>query len=304
MSRHPARSTAAGRMLRAALDYASAGIPLVPVHTPTPGGGCSCGELRCASAGKHPRVRGGVHAASTDPAQVARWWGRWPYANIGLRTGVLFDVCDVDGPDARRSLLTLLGPACAAGPLAATGRGWHLWFAATGTASRARALDGIDWRARDAIVVAPPSRHATGVSYRWLRDHRHPAPACPPALAALLQPERPCDRRDGGGPVTAPGAYAQAALTAETLRVRSARAPAGGNGGNRNDTLNRAAFSLGQLVATGLLDPSLVTDVLTAAALDTGLGLAETRRTIASGLRAGQHHPRLPPPKHAQRRTQ
>jgi hypothetical protein len=95
--------------------------------------------------------------------------------------------------------------------------------------------------------------------------------------------------------VTHPGPYAQAALAAETLRVRTARPPVGGRGGNRNDTLNRAAFNLGQLVGGGLLDPHTVAVELAAAARDVGLPRVEARRTIASGLAAGQRHPRVRP---------
>jgi hypothetical protein len=54
-------------LLHAALGYACAGIPVLPIHTPAADGGCSCREPECASPGKHPRVRRGVHASTTDP---------------------------------------------------------------------------------------------------------------------------------------------------------------------------------------------------------------------------------------------
>src|SRR5581483_12084183 len=64
--------------------------------------------------------------------------------------------------------------------------------------------------------------------------------------------------------------------------------------GCRNHTLNRAAFSLGQLVGAGALDAAEVETHLLAAATGIGLGEREARRTIASGLVAGTRHPRLP----------
>jgi hypothetical protein len=234
-----------------------------------------------------------VHAATTDLTIVTRWWERWPTANIGLRTGVHFDVCDVDSAGARNGLAPLLGPGYAGGPLAATGRGWHLWFAVTGAASRAAILDGVDWRGRAATVVAPPSLHANGLRYRWLRDHHNPFPACPARLLALIRPPQALSY--AAGSVTHPGPYAAAALAAETDRVRFARRPSAGKGGSRNDALNRAAFNLGQLVAAELLDEGTVRTQLTMAAFDTGLPASEVRRTIASGLSAGQRHPRLRP---------
>ncbi|MGX6602068.1 hypothetical protein ACWKSP_08040 [Micromonosporaceae bacterium Da 78-11] len=74
-------------------------------------------------------------------------------------------------------------------------------------------------------------------------------------------------------------------MAAETERV--ARAPVG----SRNDTLNRAAFALGRFVAAGLLGDGDVVRELDAAARRSGLGRAETRRTIRSGLTAGRRAP-------------
>jgi hypothetical protein len=62
--------------------------------------------------------------------------------------------------------------------------------------------------------------------------------------------------------------------------------------GRRNATLNSAAFSLGQLVGGGLLDVDAVAGALLIAALASGLGETEAMRTIESGLKAGQCHPR------------
>jgi hypothetical protein len=59
--------------------------------------------------------------------------------------------------------------------------------------------------------------------------------------------------------------------------------------------LNRAVFNLGQLIGGGLLDPHTAAVELAAAARDVGLPRAEARRTIASGLTAGQRHPRVRP---------
>jgi hypothetical protein len=277
-------------LLTAALGYSRAGLPVLPIHTPTPGGGCSCADHDCGSPGKHPRVRRGVHAATTDPDIIRGWWQRWPTANVGLRTGVLIDVCDVDTPTARSNVAALLVPGSAAGPLAASGRGWHLWFAATAAGNHTGILDGVDWRGRDGTVVAPPSLHACGVRYRWVRDHQHQPPPCPPRLLALVR--RPPAAAIAPGPIARVAPYAAAALAGETQRVRTARPPTGGMPGVRNDTLNRAAFSLGQLVGAHLLDETTVRAHLTEAALTVGLPAAEARRTITSGLTAGQRNPR------------
>jgi hypothetical protein len=85
---------------------------------------------------------------------------------------------------------------------------------------------------------------------------------------------RPPDR------IVKPDRYAAVALEAETERV--ARAPVG----TRNDTLNRAAFALGRLVSAGMLDAWVVRTELERAARYAGLGPAESRRTIRSGMTA------------------
>jgi hypothetical protein len=77
---------------------------------------------------------------------------------------------------------------------------------------------------------------------------------------------------------------------AALARDRVAVAAAGP--GERNDTLNRAAFNLGQLVAAGLLDRERVRGVLLAAALEAGNPQTKAMATIASGLRGGAAKPR------------
>jgi Bifunctional DNA primase/polymerase, N-terminal len=77
--------------------------PVYPVHWPHPAGGatlmCSCRHgPSCDRPAKHPLVRHGVKDATTDPQVIGRWWHRWPQANLGLATGIVFDALDVDGP--------------------------------------------------------------------------------------------------------------------------------------------------------------------------------------------------------------
>jgi hypothetical protein len=62
--------------------------------------------------------------------------------------------------------------------------------------------------------------------------------------------------------------------------------------GTRNDTLNRAAFRLGQLAAAGHGSREELSGPLLAAALAAGLPEGESLATINSGLTAAQRHPR------------
>ena len=146
----------------------------------------------------------------------------------------------------------------------------------------------MDWRGRDGLIVAPPSRHASGHRYTWVRPLTATLPEVPAGLRRLLAP--PPAARTTLPPAPTPagrgGGYGRAALARERAAV--AAAPPG----RRNATLNRAAFNLGQLVAAGLLDADQVRAVLLAAALEAGNPEAKARATIESGLRGGAAKPR------------
>jgi hypothetical protein len=46
----------------------------------------------------------GLHDATTNTDVIRSWWQAHQTANIGLRTGVAFDVVDLDGPSAMKTL--------------------------------------------------------------------------------------------------------------------------------------------------------------------------------------------------------
>jgi hypothetical protein len=272
-------------LLTAALAYARHGIPVLPVHTPAADGGCSCGRTTCDRPGKHPRLRHGLTDATTDPRRIEMWWTRWPDANVGLRTGIVMDVADIDSAEGWHGLRHLLGGSMPDGPEVRTGSGGrHSWFRPTGYGNRVRLLPGLDWRGAGGYVVAPPSAHASGSAYAWIRRPGDPLPAVPAAVLELISGP-PVSRFRAPGVIAHSDRYAEAALEAEADRV--ARAPVGA----RNDTLNRAAFALGRLVGAGLLDAREVAAELERAAGHAGLGRAETRRTIRSGMTAGRRQP-------------
>ena len=85
-------------------------------------------------------------------------------------------------------------------------------------------------------------------------------------------------------------AYGLAALEGELRRLRGARE------GERNNTLNRVAFSLGTLVGGGeLAEATVTTELLDVAVNDLGLLERAALATIASGLRKGKTQPRSAP---------
>jgi putative DNA primase/helicase len=166
-------------LLDAALSYARRGWAVFP----------------CRPRGKTPLTPHGCKDATTDPATIRAWWARWPNANIAIATGASgLVVVDVDGEAGRASWQALRReyniPADI--PQAKTGKGTHYYFSAPpGLILRPVVgfRPGLDLRAGESYVIAPPSVHPSGARYEWadfLSPADAPPPPLPPGLAALL----------------------------------------------------------------------------------------------------------------------
>lgn len=126
----------------------------------------------CRSHGekaKSPMTKNGLLDATLDLDRVKRWWSSHRDAAIGITTGVVWDVLDVDVKDDRDGRVHLpylhrvgLLNGCKRVVRTPSG-GWHLYFrAAPGLTNKARAALGLDVRAKGGYVVAPPSFIDTG----------------------------------------------------------------------------------------------------------------------------------------------
>lgn len=147
---------------------------------------------------------------------------------------------------------------------------------------------GLDVRADGGSIVAPPSHHASGGCYRWLKPEVE-TPLAPDWLIRLALAPRPRPvpaLTELGRQVT--GRYAEAAIRREAEAV--AQAPAG----TRNHRLNLAAYRLGRLVAGGLVDEAIAREALLAAATASGLPYRESGGMVRSGMTAGRRSPRQP----------
>lgn len=165
------RLTRPGALLDASLWYAKTGIPVFPLKA-----GQKTPLLPRAHAKGMPACYGdcgldghGLYDATTDVEKIRAWWTATPQANIGLPTGHLFDVIDVDMPDGYRSLgedrdAGLLPPIH--GRVITASGGTHLYIVPTGGGNAAGFRPGIDYRGAGGYVVAPPSRCAEGL-WMW-----------------------------------------------------------------------------------------------------------------------------------------
>lgn len=284
--------TRARRPIDAAMVYARRGWPVFPCHQPAVTGSCSCRHADCGSVGKHPRIKNGLHSATSDQAQIRAWWRRWPAANVAIRTGAASGlvVLDVDpdhgGEDSLRQLESAHGPLPEGRTISTGSGGRHLYFAHPGWTLRndagRRLGPGLDVRGDGGYVIAPPSRHRSGASY--IASGGSALPELPRWMLVALQPPEP-KRLPPPRDVAVGDAWAQAALKGELLRLLAAPQ------GSRNDTLNRVAFRLGQIVAAGLLPEADTQLLLVDHAKAIGLGEREAVATTQSGLTAGQRAP-------------
>jgi len=253
---------------------------------------------------KRPYTRHGFKDATTEVAQIRSWWGTWPQASIGVATGAKAGiwVLDIDGEAGRESLKAL---ELVHGPLPDTlrvrtgGGGWHYYFKwpiCGRVGNRTGVEPGLDVRGEGGYVIAPPSAHESGHSYRWELEgidiDVSPEWLFDIAVPAKLSPSD--EQKTKRDPIRNPRAYAAATIARACETIR------GTGEGDRNATLNRVAFSLRDLIFSSYMSREKVELELQNAAEAAGLNAGESRNTIASGLGdahgpVGQIAPRIGP---------
>lgn len=288
-------------MKRHALYYAgNYGWRILPLHNPIINDGektaiCSCGKSDCESVGKHPRIKEWSVNATSDKKQIIEWFNSWPDMNIGIATGPESGVVvlDVDGAKGKRSLLSC--PPIPYTAIVKSGVGLHYYFEPPEGAyikTLAGVLPGLDSRGSGGYVCAPPSLHSRGYRYEWLQATD--IASVPQWWLDLVIKPKQIEKHEIKFDVKLTDhqidAYGRVALENELAILYST--PIGQ--GLRNTNLNRASFSLYQLVAGGILKEELVENCLMDAAIN-GMQMdpAEALKTINSGKKGGMQKPRV-----------
>lgn len=260
---------------------------------------------------KRPYLPGSwLEYATTDVEQIKTWWTVSPSAMVALRcgekSGVFVVDCDAHTEEENgiENFLSLWRehesteePDTLSQSSPSGGR--HYFFATPSDGRKIKNSAGtlapaVDVRGENGYIVLSPSVTAQGRAYAWRNQNTlKTAPEWLITLCTKKEYEAPKQ----GTPIKPFSGdilpYAKAALEDELERVRRAVV------GERNHTLNRAAFSCGQLVGGGALPLSLVQQELERAAESSGLtrtdGQHAVLKTIMSGLKAGMAQPRAVP---------
>lgn len=281
------RAAQSHTVLEAALAFADLRMSVIPCK----------GKAPAINEWKHLQTR----RASRTLIQI--WDANGLLQNVGIIGGAVSEnlvVMDLDGTKACEAF-ALTFPELTDTYTVASGSssGAHLYFYADALPPTTRVTStvygNVELRANGCYVVAPPSIHPSGKPY----SISNPAPILnvPNMQDVVSWIKRLMAEKHGGNMPAPAGKYqrpvrngdywAAVALQRESDAVRTAGA------GERNNTLNRAAFKMGQLIQQGRLSRADVEQSLMSAAagLSATDGEQTVIRTINSGLNAGISKP-------------
>jgi len=284
--------------LSAALAYARVhGWPVFP-----------CNWRSDSSKFKTPLTGNGFKNASKDPAIITEWWTEWPQALIGLPTGASIGVVvlDIDRKNGVDGLDCLEGNGwdIPETPIVHTASGGlHYYFAHPGhlvPCSAGKIGPGIDIRGDGGYVIAP---HAKDSPWHWdahCRLSNTPLEPMPWWLVEWLEHQnRKIQPVNTPRPATSStdglSRYGERALDEALKRITEAPC------GSQEPTLNREAFSIGQLVADDQIPAGLAREALIWAAQRMPSYNPrwpwqpyDLQKKVEKAFSAGLNHPRAP----------
>lgn len=159
----------------AALALARHGFHVLPTHG-IRNGHCACRKGgSCRPAGKHPVTKFWHHTSTTNPERIRSLWNTDPNLNVAIHCGpsrlVVVDIDFKNGAeDDYRELIAAVPELCETGTVRTGSNGLHHYFRLAEGATVKNSIGalgtGIDVRAGNGYVVAPPSTNLSG-PYRW-----------------------------------------------------------------------------------------------------------------------------------------
>jgi len=200
--------------------------------------------------------------ATRNHAKIARWLQRWPKAGWAIVTGQDGGVVilDIDRKEDKSGKIVIWGienlhragivflPPATPTQITPSG-GYHLLFRHPGVFVPTGHLK-INGKKLDGIEVKGDGRQGhcilAGPGYEWLPCYPPTLPLLPPPTGALMPPAPPHQAAGGGRLVSGDGdytAYGEGAVDRIVDDIRTA------GRGNQEETLNKGAYAIGQLVA-------------------------------------------------------
>lgn len=257
--------------------------------------------------GKEPITPNGFKDASNDPEVIQNWIFNYPNANIGIATEtsnlVVVDCDSSKGetppspwnqPGIKEGVDVFLTAVEESGnhfdfntfTVATPNNGWHYYFQDQGNPIPSRTnvngLWRVDIRSKGAYIVAPGSCLASG-SYEV--DAIGGLSPMPTWMRALVSPKKSSTKftsvKTSRTTYSKSNGYCEAGIRREIHTLSMATV------GTRNDSLNRASFNCGKLVAVCPDLRDFVMNALQHSAISIGLSEVEATKTIASAFKAG-----------------
>lgn len=159
--------------------------------------------------------------------EITDWWTCWPNANIAIITGPQVYVLDADSADAVKWVEENITPT----PWRVkTSRGVQFYYRSNDIDVRNAANPGtkLDTRGNGGYVVAPPSVHASGAVYEWVKDELYDAQG-PDDLPSLSHADLAKMRGHYGSSTTAGGGFM---IDVRNTQLKASGAPVAEGGRN------------------------------------------------------------------------
>lgn len=266
-----------------AAAYVNVGLEIIALTGKLPNG-------KLHKHGLHDAISGTVESTG-DWEELAGFFQHADTTGIGIVMPPQCAAVDIDGEAGAAAWRELVGDAVyiPSGPVAATGRGLHLWFLSVGQPSRSDRLGPkLDLKGAGGYVAAPPSQHFDAETnepdfvYTWLRPL-----VIQNALAEMDELPAPIAERlvvaaDIAANIAVSPLAKRGSIAGLVRTVRDAEE------GNRNNALAWSAMT----ARDEGFDLATAVSKLTPAALAAGLTAQETRATIRSAYRGTKRGPR------------
>jgi hypothetical protein len=249
-----------------ARHYAQAGCLVVPLHG-SKRQRCSCGKPDCTAPGRHPRAKGGLADATTDPKVIERWWDKWPDARIGIATGALGKLIALEtrgnrGQRSMREMKAEYGALPSTVTIRAGDRRLRLFKVDDQAARSTDIADGVRVIGDGDVVVAPSTLDSTG--RRYFLESRRPGDVeiarCPDWLWTLIPGRLP--------EVAKPSASATPAVECSAPPAIAPEATPGAKAAPLNEPRRRGRPKKVQAQSAALTESTTVSESTASANLD------------------------------------